>query len=145
MRAGRLISRRFDANLTPPCLPYIGEEVSKYNLLIYTHMGGSNKNNTLEKKVDDILNIVLHIQEHALTKEEGVTKKEFQKMQNNFDKMNNRLEYMDQDIKEVKQRITNIETDVHSLKKQSHEDTDVLAKDIFDHEVRITKLETVTA
>mgnify|MGYP004009163421 CR=1 len=121
-------------------------------------MGGSNKNNTLEKKVDDILNIVIHIQEHALTKEEGitkkegVTKKEFKEMrndvgiiQNDIGKINNRLEYMSQDIKEVKQHVIRVETKVDRIDKRSVEDTDVLAKDIFDHEVRITKLEKVTA
>jgi peptidoglycan hydrolase CwlO-like protein len=110
-------------------------------------MGGSNKNNTLEKKVDDILDIVIFLKDsigdqfNTMDNRFMQVDSRFTQIDNRFDKMDNRLEYMSQDIKEVKQRITNIETDVHSLKKQSHEDTDVLAKDIFDHEVRIVRLE----
>jgi archaellum component FlaC len=107
-------------------------------------MGGVNKSNTLEKKVDDILDIVIFLKD-SIGEQFYSVDQQFHEVRNELGQVNNRLEYMDQDIKEVKQCLTNIEIDVHSLKKQSHEDIDVIVNDVADHEVRIVRLETVNA
>jgi archaellum component FlaC len=117
-------------------------------------MGGSTeahaftgKIDTLDKKVDNILDIVIFIKDsmgdqfNAVDNRFGQIDQQFHEVRNELGKVNNRLEYMNQEIKEVKQNIARVETKVDRIDKRSVEDTDVIVNDIANHEVRIVRLE----
>jgi hypothetical protein len=114
-------------------------------------MGGSNKNQTLEKKVDDILDIVIFLKDSIRNQFNAVDNR-FAQMENRFVQIDNRFEqltqemragfaYVHQEIKEVGQRVTSLKTKVDRIDKRSVEDTDVIVNDVADHEVRIVRLE----
>lgn len=86
----------------------------------------------INKKLDDILEIVTFVKDNAATRQE------FNELRK---EMNERFDRIDADIRAMRAEISDLKIRLTALEKRTVEDADVFVRELFDVKKRIDGLE----